>query len=101
MAATIGAFPLSQRRPARSVCLRWDLIFATSARPTRALPDHCGLKLNGILTSGRPIRNRKLTRVNAKSLSSKESIMLDVAFVVLGLAVLALMGAYAVGLRQL
>ena len=55
----------------------------------------------GILTSGRPIRNRKLTRVNAKSLSSKESIMLDVAFVVLGLAVLALMGAYAVGLRQL
>jgi hypothetical protein len=40
-------------------------------------------------------------RVNAKSLSSKESIMLDVAFVVLGLAVLALMGAYAVALRQL
>jgi hypothetical protein len=55
----------------------------------------------GILTSGPPIRNRKLTRVNAKSLSSKESIMLDVAFVVLGLAVLALMGAYAVALRQL
>ena len=36
-----------------------------------------------------------------KNRSSKESIMLDVAFVVLGLAVLALMGAYAVGLRQL
>jgi hypothetical protein len=31
----------------------------------------------------------------------KEAIMLDVAFVALGLAVLALMGAYAVGLRQL
>jgi len=55
----------------------------------------------GILTSGRPIRNRKLTRAGAKNQSSKESIMLDVAFVVLGLAVLALMGAYAVGLRQL
>jgi hypothetical protein len=55
----------------------------------------------GILTSGRPIRNRKLTRVNAKSLSSKESIMLDVAFVALGIAVLALMGAYAFALRQL
>ena len=55
----------------------------------------------GILTSGRPIRNRKLTRVSAKNRSSKESIMLDVAFVVLGLAVLALMGVYALGLRQL
>jgi hypothetical protein len=55
----------------------------------------------GILTSDRPIRNRTLTRVNAKNRSSKESIMLDVVFVVLGLAVLALMGAYAVGLRQL
>jgi hypothetical protein len=31
----------------------------------------------------------------------KEVFMLDVAFVVLGLAVLASMGAYAVGLRQL
>ena len=49
----------------------------------------------------RPIRNRKLTPVGANSLSSKELIMLDVVFVVLGLAVLALMGAYAVGLRQL
>ena len=55
----------------------------------------------GILTSGRPIRNRKLTRAGAKNRSNKESIMLDVAFVVLGLAVLAVMGAYAVGLRQL
>ena len=36
-----------------------------------------------------------------KNRSSKESIMLDVVFVVLGLAVLALMGSYAVGLRQL
>jgi hypothetical protein len=55
----------------------------------------------GILTSGRPIRNRKLTRVNAKSLSSKEANMLDVAFVALGLAALALMGLYALALRRL
>jgi hypothetical protein len=54
-----------------------------------------------ILTSGRPIRNRKLTRVGAKEHLGKESIMLDVAFVVLGLAVLALMGVYAHALRQL
>ena len=42
-----------------------------------------------------------LTRVSAKSLSFKEAIMLDIAFVVIGIAVLALMGAYALGLRQL
>ena len=39
--------------------------------------------------------------VGAKSRSSKELIMLDVAFVALGLAVLALMGVYALALRQL
>jgi hypothetical protein len=33
--------------------------------------------------------------------AGKEVFMLDVAFVVLGLAVLALMGVYAIGLRQL
>ena len=42
-----------------------------------------------------------LTRASAKSLSSKETIMLDVAFVALGFAVLALMGVYALALRQL
>ena len=42
-----------------------------------------------------------LTAVSAKSLSVKEAIMLDIAFVVIGIAVLALMGAYALGLRQL
>jgi hypothetical protein len=40
-------------------------------------------------------------RVAANDRSCKEAIMLDVAFVVLGLAVLALMGGYAVALRQL
>jgi hypothetical protein len=33
--------------------------------------------------------------------SSKETVMLDVAFVALGLAALALMGGYALALRQL
>jgi len=42
-----------------------------------------------------------LTRVGAKSRASKEAIMLDVAFVALGFAVLALMGVYALALRQL
>jgi hypothetical protein len=49
----------------------------------------------------RPIRNRKLTWVGAKDRFGKEAIMLDVAFVALGLAVLALMGVYALALRQL
>jgi hypothetical protein len=101
VAATIGAFPLSQRRSARSVCLRWGADLRDIRTPTSRPALSLRAETYGILTSGRPIRNRKLTRVNAKSLSSKESIMLDVAFVVLGLAVLALMGAYAVGLRQL
>jgi hypothetical protein len=65
------------------------------------VPVLCRPETYEILTPGRPIRNRKLTRAGAKNRSSKESIMLDVAFVVLGLAVLALMGAYAVALRQL
>ena len=55
----------------------------------------------GILTSGPPIRNRMLTRVSVKSHPGEEANMLDVAFVALGLAALALMGAYALALRQL
>jgi hypothetical protein len=39
--------------------------------------------------------------VGATNRSSKEAIMLDVAFVALGCAVLALMGVYAHALRQL
>jgi hypothetical protein len=54
-----------------------------------------------ILTSGRPIRNPKLTRVSDRDRAGKEAIMLDVAFVALGLAALALMGVYALALSQL
>jgi hypothetical protein len=101
MAATIGRISAS----ATAACsLRMpspgsDLhdIRAPKSRPALSLQ----AEPYGILTSGRPIRNRKLTRVNAKNLSSKESNMLDVEFVALGLAVLALMGAYALFLRQL
>jgi hypothetical protein len=46
-------------------------------------------------------RYGKLTRVGAKSGPSKEANMLDVAFVALGLVALALMGVYALALRQL
>jgi hypothetical protein len=54
-----------------------------------------------ILTSGPPIRNRMLTQVSVKRRPSKEANMLDVAFVALGLAALALMAVYALALRQL
>ena len=55
-----------------------------------------------ILTFDRPIRNRKLTWVSAKDRAGKEAIiMLDVAFVALGLAALALMGVHALALIQL
>ena len=39
--------------------------------------------------------------VRVRERPSKEAIMLDVAFVALGLAFLALMGVYAIALRQL
>ena len=75
-----------------------ELIFATSD----AYVAPCSVtETYGILTSGRPIRNRKLTRAKTNNRRSKETIMLDVAFVALGLAALALMGFYALALRQL
>jgi hypothetical protein len=53
------------------------------------------------LTSGRPIPDRKLTRLGGKQRPDKEAIMLDIAFVAAGVAFSALMGAYAHALRQL
>ena len=46
-------------------------------------------------------RNRKLTSPGGTNPARKEAFMLDLAFIVLGFAVIALMGPYAVGLRQL
>jgi hypothetical protein len=54
-----------------------------------------------ILIPRSSIRNRKLTRRSGKERAQQETIMLDVAFVALGVAVLALMGVYALALRQL
>jgi hypothetical protein len=55
-----------------------------------------------ILIPRRPIRDRKLTRPGGKQRPcQKEAVMLDVAFVALGIVVLALMGLYALALRQL
>ncbi len=57
--------------------------------------------LYDILMPSRLNPYRKLTALGGKERPSKEAIMLDVAFVALGIVVLALMGAYALALRQL
>jgi hypothetical protein len=46
-------------------------------------------------------RNRNLTPAGATKPARKEAMMLDFAFVALGFAVIALMGFYAMALRQL
>jgi hypothetical protein len=76
-----------------------DLRDARTAKS--GLPRHRGPETYEILMTGRPIRNRILMPVSAKDRPAKETIMLDVAFVALGCAVLALMGLYAHALRQL
>ena len=50
-------------------------------------------------TRAKPYRN--LTSGGGMSPPGKEAFMLDLVFVVLGFAVIGLMGLYAVGLRQL
>jgi len=60
-----------------------------------------GLNHYEILISARSIRDRKFTPLGGKERPGKEAVMLDVAFVALGVAILALMGAYALALRQL
>jgi len=46
-------------------------------------------------------RDRNLTPPGATNPAGKEAFMLDFVFVALGFAVIALMGLYATGLRQL
>jgi hypothetical protein len=72
-------------------------------RPIRKTDDTvpCTSVSYEILIPRGSIRNRKLTRLGGKERADKEAIMLDVAFVALGIAVLALMGVYALALRQL
>jgi len=71
------------------------------ARSDRASTIHCRTETYETLTPRRLFRNRTLIRIGVKGRPDKEVIMLDVAFVALGVAVLALMGAYALALRQL
>ncbi|HEY6518352.1 MAG TPA: hypothetical protein VIZ19_03170, partial [Roseiarcus sp.] len=95
-----GAFHVRNGSPLASLASPGsDLRDTPAPQSRRALSPRA--ETYGILTLGRPIRNRKLMPVGAKSLSSKEANMLDFAFVALGLAALALMGVYALALRQL
>jgi hypothetical protein len=55
----------------------------------------------GSLCPGAQFAIETLRRSALKHRLGKETIMLDVAFVALGLAALALMGGYALALRQL
>ena len=83
---------------------RFAFAFAAIQPPANSAPgpaELAALRTYEILTPGRPIRNRKLTRLRAKQRPRKEAIMLDVAFVALGLAVLGLIGFYALALREL
>jgi hypothetical protein len=57
--------------------------------------------LYGILMTPPSIRNRKLTALDDKRRAGKETVMLDIAFVALACAVLALMGVYCLALRRL
>jgi hypothetical protein len=68
---------------------------------TRALLDPCGQNLMGSLRPAPQFAIESLRGLRLNNVSSKETIMLDVAFVALGLAALALMGLYALALRQL
>ncbi len=58
-------------------------------------------RLYEILMAGGSNRNRKLTPLHGTHPAGKEAFMLDFAFVALGFAVIAVMGLYAMGLRQL
>ncbi len=96
-----GMVTPSQRDPLASFVFVGDLVScglrAPHSRPARSLR----AEPYGILTLRPPIRNRTLTRDGSNTRPTRRRIMLDVAFVALGLAALALMGAYALALRQL
>jgi hypothetical protein len=53
------------------------------------------------LTPKDPNRNRNLRSLRARNQGAKETIMLDFVFVALGCVLVALMGVYALALRQL
>jgi hypothetical protein len=55
----------------------------------------------GSLRPGAQFAIESLRRLGLRTAPARRRIMLDVAFVALGFAVLALMGVYALALRQL
>jgi len=54
-----------------------------------------------ILTRAGGIRNRNLTPARATNRPDKERVMLDLGFVALGFAIIALMALYAMALGQI
>jgi hypothetical protein len=58
-------------------------------------------RLYETLMPGEMNHNRNLTSPGGTNPAGKEAFMLDLAFIVLGFVVIAVMGPYAVGLRQL
>jgi hypothetical protein len=50
---------------------------------------------------GRANRNRNLTPRTGRKAAGKEAVMLDLALVALGFAVIAMMAFYAMALRQI
>ena len=74
---------------------------AVSDRACQVLPFTGARRPYEFLMPGEMNRNRKLTSPGGTKPARKEAFMLDLAFIVLGFAVIALMGPYAVGLRQL
>jgi len=60
-----------------------------------------GLSITKSLFGAAQFKIESLCRSAVRSAARQESIMLDVAFVALGIVVLMLMGAYAIALRQL
>jgi hypothetical protein len=96
-----GAFPLPPRDPLGSFVFARDLISSDLRAPHSRPPRRRGLKLMGSLRAAAQFAIESLRGLGLKNVSSKETIMLDVAFVALGLAALALMGVYALALRQL
>jgi hypothetical protein len=64
-------------------------------------PRHAAARPYEILIPTGSNRNRNLTRLGVRKPARKEEAMLDFAFVALGFAVIALMGFYAMALRQL
>jgi hypothetical protein len=81
--------------------LHWRLARFVRAPQSHALLHDCRLKLMGSLCPGAQFAIESLRGPGLRTAPARRRIMLDVAFVALGLAALALMGVYALALRQL